>query len=115
MQATAKSMKLALQQRRAPSLPEGMLWHHLRGSPGGIRFRRQHAIGPYVADFYCPAAKLVIEVDGMAHVIGERPARDKRRDEYLVGLGLSVIRIAATDVLADAASIADQLVRRCTP
>jgi very-short-patch-repair endonuclease len=114
MQATAKSMKLARQQRRAPSLPEVLLWRHLRGNPGGVHFRRQHVIGPFVADFYCAAAKLVIEIDGIAHDLGDRPQRDARRDQFLVGLGLAVVRIPATDVLSAASSVADQLVRRCT-
>jgi len=93
--------------------PEVMLWALLRRSPGGVRFRRQHPIGPYVADFYCPAAKLVIEVDGLIHDFTVEP--DKERDQYLRKLSLSVIRIRAADVMADALSVADGLVRLCGP
>src|SRR5438067_9351885 len=67
MRATGNSMKIARQQRRAMSPPEVRLWALLRRSPNGIGFRRQHPIGPYVADFYCPAAKLAIEIDGRTH------------------------------------------------
>ncbi|HKX90817.1 MAG TPA: DUF559 domain-containing protein [Sphingomicrobium sp.] len=60
-------MRLARSRRRSMSKPEAMLWRLLRGTPSGIRFRRQYAVGTYVADFYCPRAKLVIEIDGLVH------------------------------------------------
>ena len=113
MKATASSMRASRAQRRAPSLPEALLWRHLRGSPGGIKFRRQHAIGPYVADFYCAAAKMLIEIDGIAHDMGNRPERDETRSQYLRSLDLSVARIAASDVIADPVAIADSIVRLC--
>jgi very-short-patch-repair endonuclease len=59
--------------RREMTLPEGMLWQVLRQRPEGFKFRRQHPIGRCVVDFYCPAARLVIEVDGEAHSMGDRP------------------------------------------
>jgi very-short-patch-repair endonuclease len=112
MPATAKSMRTAKQQRQAMSPPEVKLWALLRRSRGGVRFRRQHPIGPYVADFYCPAAKLVIEVDGIHDfTLG----RDASRDEYMRALGLTVLRIPAADIMADALSVADGLVRLCGP
>jgi len=50
------------------TLPEVVLWQHLRGRHfSGPRFRRQHPAGPYVLDFYCPAAKLAVEIDGYVH------------------------------------------------
>jgi len=113
MRATAKSMRTARRQRRAMSPPEVRLWTLLRRSPGGVRFRRQHPVGPYVADFYCPAAKLVIEIDGRIHDFTDED--DEVRDEYIRGLGLAVIRIAASDVMRDAISVADSLVRLCGP
>jgi len=66
--------------------PEVKLWALLRRSPSGIKFRRQHPIGVYVADFYCPAAKLVIEIDGQIHDFTSD--RDKARDDYMRELGL---------------------------
>ena len=52
--------------RRNMTLPEGMLWLELRKRPGGFKFRRQHPIGNYIVDFYCPAVRLVVEVDGLS-------------------------------------------------
>jgi very-short-patch-repair endonuclease len=106
-------MQNARRQRRAMSPPEVRLWALLRRSPGGLGFRRQHPIGPYVADFYCPAAKLVIEIDGQIH--GYTIERDNKRNEYMQELGLRVFRIPASDVLADAQSVADGVIRLCGP
>ena len=54
--------------RQASTPPEQLLWLALRnGQIGGMKFRRQHPIGPYVVDFFCQSAKLVVEVDGMSH------------------------------------------------
>jgi very-short-patch-repair endonuclease len=61
-------------------------------------------------DFYCPAAKLVVEVDGWGHNMGDHPTRDERRDAWLKARGLTVVRITAADVLADADGVADGLV-----
>ncbi len=89
------------------------LWALLRRSPNGIRFRRQHPIGPYVADFYCPAAKLVIEIDGLIHDFAVD--HDQARDDYMRDLGLAILRIPAAEVMKDALSVADGLVRLCGP
>jgi very-short-patch-repair endonuclease len=114
MKATGRSMRVSRAQRRAMSLPEVLLWRLLRRSPSGVRFRRQYAVGPYVADFYCPPARLVIEVDGAAHSHGDRPQRDTVRDEWLRQQGFSVIKVPATDVIADAGAVADGLLRLCS-
>jgi very-short-patch-repair endonuclease len=113
MRATRKSVTAAKQQRRNMSPPEVKLWALLRRSPGGIGFRRQHPVGPYVADFYCPAAKLVIEIDGMIHDF--TIDRDEARDDYMRALGLTILRVPAAEVLADVCSVADGLIRLCGP
>jgi very-short-patch-repair endonuclease len=113
MRATRSSMQSAKRQRRNMSPPETRLWALLRRSPGGVGFRRQHPIGPYVADFYCPAAKLVIEIDGLIHDYTVK--HDQARDEYMRNLGLAIVRIPAKEVMADALSVADGLVRLCGP
>ncbi len=95
----------ARELRRSPSLPEGLLWQVLRTRPNGLKFRRQHPLGPYILDFYCPAAKLVVEVDGAGHDMGDNPARDARRDEWLQGQGLRVIRFSADEVMKDVESV----------
>jgi very-short-patch-repair endonuclease len=92
----------ARKARRAMSLPEVLLWQRLKGSPQGIAFRKQHPIGGYRADFYCAAAKLVIEVDGIAHDMGDRPERDAQRTAWLEKQGYQILRVPAADVLKDA-------------
>ena len=111
MSATDKAYKKARRLRRELSLPEKLLWVRLRGAQ--VRFRRQHPIGPYVIDFYCPAAGLAIEVDGFAHETGDRPQRDEARTEWLLKQGVEVLRIPAKEVLADPDEVADALVRMC--
>ncbi len=111
MGATDKAYKHARRLRRQLSLPEKLLWVRLRGA--GVRFRRQHPLGPHILDFYCPAAKLAIEVDGSAHDFGDRPQRDDKRIEWLDNEGIKVLRIPAKDVLADPDAVADGLVRLC--
>jgi very-short-patch-repair endonuclease len=80
------------------SAPETTLWQVLRTRPGGLKFRRQHPSGPYIADFYCHEARLVIEVDSEAHNRGDRPSRDTSRDAWFAERGLTTLRIAATDI-----------------
>lgn len=84
------------------TLPEVLLWQRLRQRPAGFKFRRQHPSGIYVADFYCHEARLVVEVDGRCHDMGNNPARDAKRDEWFQQIGLRVIRVPASDVLRDA-------------
>ncbi len=98
--------------RKSMSLPEVVLWQRLRASRLGMKFRRQHPIGPYVADFYCRDARLIIEVDGEAHNRGNRPTADVARDAYLRNKGLEVVRIAAVDVLKDADAVAEAIAAR---
>ena len=107
--AYAKARKL----RREQSLPEGLLWRELRAQKGGVKVRRQHPVGPFVLDFYCAAAKLGFEIDGIAHDMGDRPARDTRRDAFLAEQGIEIERIAARDVLADCGSVAESIVALC--
>ena len=87
--------------------PEVMLWVRLRArQPDGPRIRRQHPIGPYIADFYCANARLVIEIDGWCHNMGDASARDERRDAYMAEQGLAVMRYPASDVFADPDEVA---------
>ena len=77
---------------------EGLLWHYLRRRQlGGHKFRRQHPVGPYVADFACLARRLVIELDGGQHM--EQLAYDRARDEYLRERGFRVLRFWNDDVM----------------
>jgi very-short-patch-repair endonuclease len=87
--------------RRDATLPERSLWGLLRDRRlSGFKFRRQHVVGPYIVDFYCPADHLVIELDGRSH--DDRATTDREREAYLKNReGLRVLRIANDDVLDD--------------
>ena len=95
------------------SLPEVLLWRILKAKPMGVKFRNQHPIGDYVADFYCHAAKTVFEIDGISHDMGDQPDFDARRTCELHELGVDTVRIPAADVLRDPGAVADGMVRRC--
>src|SRR5262245_5177190 len=84
------------------SLPEVILWDCLRkGQLEGLRFRRQHPIGPWILDFYCPSAKLAVEVDGAEHDMAPQIAHDPRRDAWLSERGIRVLRFAASEILRE--------------
>ena len=85
----------ALRKHMTPE--ERHLWYDfLRGYP--VRILRQRPIGPYIVDFYCAAAKLVIELDGSQHYEPEGQERDAERTAFLEQYGLKVIRISNRDV-----------------
>ena len=94
------------------SLPERMLWQALRLRPNGLKFRRQHPIGPYVVDFYSAAARLAIEVDGIVHDMGNRPEQDVERTKFIEENGYRVLRVSAQRVLADAVGTAEAIAAR---
>ena len=79
----------------------------------GLKFRRQHPIGPYVLDFYCAKAKVCVEIDGIAHEMGNRRARDEMRDVWLKEHGIDVLRIPASDVLRSPEDVAEAIARYC--
>ncbi|MFW2830465.1 endonuclease domain-containing protein [Sphingomonas sp. ID0503] len=93
------------------TLPEVLLWQALRGRPAALRFRRQHPAGRYILDFYCPAVRLCIEVDGEVHGRGNQPAWDKERDAWLRSQSVRVLRIPAGEVLRDVEACVLHIVR----
>src|SRR5688572_16362183 len=109
----------ARELRRKPTLPEGLLWRVLRPRPSGLKFRRQHPIGWYIADLYCPAARLIIEVDGESHIMGDNPTHDLRRDRWLRSQGLAVVRFGAGEVMNNLDGVLGEIIRmasgRLTP
>ena len=74
-----------------------------------MKFRRQHPVGAYVADFYAPDVRVIVEVDGLAH--DARAERDLERDDWLRGQGFVVVPVAASDVLKDVDAVVDGVVR----
>ncbi|VVT24502.1 Very-short-patch-repair endonuclease [Sphingomonas sp. EC-HK361] len=101
LQGIGDTQSLAKRLRQEMSLPEIMLWMALREKPRGLKFRKQHPSGPFVADFYCHEARMIVEVDGAAHSYGHRPAHDAARDRWFELRGLAVVRVPATEVLRD--------------
>jgi very-short-patch-repair endonuclease len=78
-------IELAQKFRLHPTPAEQRLWEVLQNKkPNGLRFRRQHPIGRYIADFYCHGKGLIVEVDEDIHLLPERMEYDKVRDEILV-------------------------------
>jgi very-short-patch-repair endonuclease len=96
---TSAKTARARQLRRDATRPEQKLWLRLRGAQV-LRhsFRRQHPIGPYILDFYCPSAKIAVELDGDQHAAPEARAYDARRAQFLRTKGISVLRFANHDL-----------------
>jgi very-short-patch-repair endonuclease len=80
-------------------------------APGKPVFRRQHPIGRYVLDFFCAMARLAVEGDGISHDMGDRPQRGLRRDVWLNAHGVTVMRIAASDLIRGINEAADAIIR----
>ena len=87
--------------RREMTESEELLWNVLRKSIRNYRFRRQHPIGDYIADFICLPIRLVIEVDGGYHNTPEQQTEDQWRTEFLESRGYRVLRIKNEEVTAD--------------
>jgi very-short-patch-repair endonuclease len=106
-----KTHQHAKSLRKEMSPAEALLWSRLRQMRGdGPAFRRQHPIGPFIADFCCSAAKLVIEVDGSHHSEDDQIAKDETRSIYLQERGYRVVRIPAGDVMRNVDEVADGIV-----
>ena len=92
---------------------ETRLWSRLRARQlQGLKFRRQHGIGPYIVDFYCPEQSLVIEVDGDSHADADQIVKDQLRDRYFQSLGLRVIRYINDDILKNLDGVLEDLAER---
>jgi len=98
----------ARHMRKHPTQAEDALWQRLRKRQvKGFRFRRQHAIGPYIADFYCFEASLVIEVDGGIHDEPSQAEYDEERQQYLESLDLRVLRFTNAQVINNADAVVE--------
>ena len=107
----AKLKERSIRLRHEMTDAEKRLWGKIRVRQiGGYWFYRQKPIGDYIVDFYCPKAKLVIEVDGGQHLSGEIAENDKVRDEYLSSLGLKVLRFTNTDILKNINGVVERIV-----
>ena len=100
------------QLRHAPPVPERLLWARLRNAQCmGFKFRRQHLLGPYVADYYCVSAKIVVELDGRSHEGQGTP--DEQRQKCFESQGLMVIRFTNNHVLTNLDGVVEAIAACC--
>ncbi len=97
--------------RSSMSNTERQPWSVIRRRALGWRFRRQFPIGPFTLDFYCPALRLAVEVDGTHH--DERKARDAARDAYLRAQEIATLRFRTIDVIDNLEGVHARLERVC--
>ncbi len=96
----------AHKMRRQPTDAEKLLWRYLSGAKlGGYKFRRQTILDDIIADFFCPAKSLVVEIDGDTH----HPMTDALRDERLLQKGIATIRVTNQDVLTNVEGVLELL------
>jgi very-short-patch-repair endonuclease len=91
----------ALRQRMTDS--ERLLWRHLQHKQLGYKFRKQHTIGTYIADFACIQPRLIVELDGSQHAA--QNAYDQNREAFLKAQGFTVLRFASNAVFQNLAGV----------
>jgi len=102
--------------RRNQSDAERALWAKVRNKQFfGMKFFRQYSVGPYILDFYCPTAKLAVELDGGQHNQGDKREQDAARSDYLKTHGIDVMRFWNNEVLLDIQSVLSELALKVTP
>ena len=111
-----KNLGLKRKLRSEMTAAETRLWSKFRaGQFHELKFRRQHGIGPYIVDLYCPEKNLVIEIDGDTHADAEQIRKDTSRDAYLTSLGLHVIRYMNDQVLNNLDGVLEDLSAKVAP
>jgi len=96
--AGSKIFELAKENRKNLTKSEFILWSRLRDNQLGLRFRSQHPIGKYIADFYCHQSKLIIELDGAYHETNDQKNLDSNRTKTIEDYGLKVLRFTNSEV-----------------
>ena len=103
------------EQRSNPTQAEIFMWEILRGKKiGGFKFRRQHIIGSYIADFVCLSQQIVIEIDGLIHQVPKNILSDEARTLELNKLGFNVIRFTNNEVFNDTDNVINQITHELT-
>ena len=98
----SNTVKYRIDMRNNPTAAEAVLWEQLKNKKlNGLRFRRQHGVGPFIADFYHAPSKTIIELDGEIHTDPKVRIDDKEREEYLKGCGYNIIRFHNYHVFND--------------
>jgi very-short-patch-repair endonuclease len=112
MATDPRLLSFAVQMRREPSPTEKLAWALLsRGRLAGFRFRRQHILPPYIADFYCAVARLVVEFDGESHAGQEE--NDRTRERFMESCGLKVVRFWNSELYDDADAVMGAIYHEC--
>ncbi len=107
---------LARELRKNMTDAEKLLWSRIsRRQISGYQFYRQRIIGNYIVDFYCPTARLVIEIDGGQHYYGKIEESDKMRDGVLSGIGLKILRYSNLDVLKNLDAVLESIYENLNP
>ena len=88
---------------------EALLWRLLQQNQSGMKFRRQHAVGRWILDFYCAALRLGIEVDGRMHLRTEVRANDHEKEAYLKSQGVTVLRYANEEIIAHPTQVLERV------
>ncbi|PKL75126.1 MAG: hypothetical protein CVV27_16995 [Candidatus Melainabacteria bacterium HGW-Melainabacteria-1] len=102
--------------RNAATEAEKALWQALKGKQMmGWKFRRQHGMGVYIVDFYCPAARLVIEVDGGYHLAPAQQQKDAAREAFIPARGIRFLRFTNQQVLEELPAVLDAIARTLGP
>ena len=105
---SAKSFRRELRRNATPQ--EVMLWGRLRGDRmPGTKWRRQYSVGPFIADFYLPEKRIVIELDGNQHYEDDAPDYDARRSKFLQEYGCTVLRFTNTDINTNIEGVLDAI------
>jgi len=105
-----KARAKAMRSNMTPA--ESKLWYHLRNNNlANCHFRRQQIIGPYIVDFYCHSANLVVEVDGSGHL--DQVEYDQKRDDHLTGLGFRVLHFYNSDVIENIDAVLEVILEQC--
>lgn len=108
--ASGRQFEYARAMRRSGTDAEALLWQNLRNrNMSGFKFRRQHPVDKYIADFYCHEAKLIIEVDGKVHEDYEQKEYDAGRTYELEQLGITVLRFKNSEVENSIEEVLDQI------
>ena len=107
-------MDRAKQLRRRMTEPEKIVWEIIRENAIlGLKFRRQHPINSYIADFYCHKVKLVIEIDGETHNQESAKLYDENRTNVLNSFGIEVIRFKNTDIQTNISLVKKEIEKKC--
>jgi len=112
--AKPEIFKLAKELRKLETEAEKQLWSKLnKNQIIGLQFRRQHPINRFIADFYCPKIKLIIEVDGSTHELPEYQSHDIGRSEILNDFGMTVIRFTNEQIIEQTDSTVEEIKTIC--